>query len=66
MLCGCPPPPAIRRKKMGFVLPWEHWLRHELKSSISILTDKEALAAAGSTGAVAELEPFSGPLSGIR
>jgi asparagine synthase (glutamine-hydrolysing) len=25
------PPEIINRKKMGFVLPWEHWMRNELK-----------------------------------
>lgn len=26
------PPQIINRKKMGFVLPWEHWMKNELKS----------------------------------
>ncbi|MEX2597915.1 MAG: asparagine synthase (glutamine-hydrolyzing), partial [Salibacteraceae bacterium] len=26
------PSSIIDRKKMGFVLPWEHWLKHELKA----------------------------------
>ncbi len=26
------PPELVHRKKMGFVFPWEHWLRHDLKS----------------------------------
>lgn len=24
------PPEVIHRKKMGFTLPWEHWMKHEL------------------------------------
>ncbi len=63
------PRPVIRRKKMGFVFPWEHWLRHELKSSIeSILTDREALAAVGlDPAAVAGLwNRFLAYHSGIR
>lgn len=25
------PPEVVHRPKMGFTLPWEHWMRHELK-----------------------------------
>jgi asparagine synthase (glutamine-hydrolysing) len=42
------PRPVIRRRKMGFVFPWEHWLRHELKSRVEfVLTNAEALQAVG-------------------
>jgi asparagine synthase (glutamine-hydrolysing) len=42
-------PSAVhQRPKMGFVLPWERWLRGELRSWVgTALTDREALAAAG-------------------
>jgi asparagine synthase (glutamine-hydrolysing) len=42
------PRPTLRRPKMGFVLPWERWLRHELKSRVAhTLTDPSALGNAG-------------------
>lgn len=31
-LKGLLPDEIIHRKKMGFVLPWQHWMKHELKS----------------------------------
>ncbi|HWA97895.1 MAG TPA: asparagine synthase (glutamine-hydrolyzing) [Pirellulales bacterium] len=41
------PPEVVRRQKMGFVLPWELWLRNELADTISsILDDAETLQAA--------------------
>jgi asparagine synthase (glutamine-hydrolysing) len=57
------------RKKMGFVLPWEHWLRHDLKSSVEgILTDREALEGIGlNRAAVGELwNRFLASHPGIR
>jgi asparagine synthase (glutamine-hydrolysing) len=42
------PDEVVRRPKMGFVFPWEHWLRQELKPRVSAaLTDKDTLEAAG-------------------
>jgi asparagine synthase (glutamine-hydrolysing) len=38
----------FRRPKMGFVFPWEQWLRHELKEQISsLLSDRAALEVTG-------------------
>jgi asparagine synthase (glutamine-hydrolysing) len=40
------PEHVLRRPKMGFVFPWEHWLRNELRSRVEkVLTDSELLAA---------------------
>ncbi len=36
------PPEVVNRTKMGFVLPWAHWLKHELKSFCE--SQMEALA----------------------
>jgi len=42
------PRPTLRRPKMGFVLPWERWLRHELKKRVAdTLTNRGALGSAG-------------------
>ncbi|HEX4148281.1 MAG TPA: asparagine synthase C-terminal domain-containing protein, partial [Pirellulales bacterium] len=42
------PREVFDRKKMGFVFPWELWLRHELRELIScVLNDWEAMEAAG-------------------
>lgn len=45
------PNAILHRPKMGFVFPWEHWLRGELRSRVSaILYDASAAAAAGLNG----------------
>jgi asparagine synthase (glutamine-hydrolysing) len=51
------PSEAIRRPKMGFVFPWDDWLRRELRSQTEeILMDQSAVASAGLRGlAVASL-----------
>lgn len=42
------PHETVRRRKMGFVLPWEKWLRGRLRPRVGeILHDAPALAAAG-------------------
>jgi asparagine synthase (glutamine-hydrolysing) len=42
------PPEILRRSKMGFIFPWEHWLRHELKDRVTAtLGDHATLAKAG-------------------
>jgi asparagine synthase (glutamine-hydrolysing) len=42
------PESVLRRTKMGFVFPWERWLRHELKGWVeAVLTDRPTLEAAG-------------------
>jgi asparagine synthase (glutamine-hydrolysing) len=41
------PPGILNRPKMGFVLPWEKWLREELRPTITtLLTDHDAVEAA--------------------
>jgi asparagine synthase (glutamine-hydrolysing) len=38
------PPEIINRKKMGFVLPWEHWMKNEIKDfCMSRLSNLEEL-----------------------
>jgi len=45
------PDQVLRRPKMGFVLPWERWLRHELREQIEALfADEDALETAGLDG----------------
>src|SRR5262249_37269108 len=40
------PGPVLRRRKMGFVFPWESWLRHELRDRVdALLGDAAALEA---------------------
>ena len=42
------PPELLNRPKQGFVLPWECWLRRELRQPIAeCLHDRGAIAAAG-------------------
>jgi asparagine synthase (glutamine-hydrolysing) len=42
------PAEMLNRPKQGFVLPWERWLRRELRNSVAdCLHDREAIAAAG-------------------
>lgn len=42
------PDSVIRRRKMGFVFPWERWLRQELKDLVgSVLGNGDAVQAAG-------------------
>jgi len=41
------PREVLRRPKMGFVFPWNHWLRNELRPRVDeILTDRRSLTAA--------------------
>jgi asparagine synthase (glutamine-hydrolysing) len=41
----------LRRPKMGFVLPWERWLRHELRDWVDdLLARADVLEAAGLAG----------------
>lgn len=45
------PQQTVRRKKMGFVFPWERWLRNELRDwAAEALTDQTALANVGLNG----------------
>ena len=47
-LPGGLPDSILRRKKMGFVFPWERWLRHELKDLVaSVFGDADTLHAVG-------------------
>lgn len=47
-LPGGLPESVTRRAKMGFVFPWERWLRQELRDLVeSVLRDSEAVLAAG-------------------
>jgi asparagine synthase (glutamine-hydrolysing) len=40
------PDHVLRRRKMGFVFPWEHWLRNELRTRVeNVLTDPKLLSA---------------------
>lgn len=42
------PRAVVRKRKMGFVFPWERWLRHELRERVAdALTDQQALVTAG-------------------
>ena len=42
------PPRAVRRTKMGFVFPWESWLRGELQQSVAAtLSDRGSVTDAG-------------------
>lgn len=50
------PEPVLRRRKMGFVFPWERWLRNELRQRVSaVLLDRSTLAATGLDGAALQL-----------
>src|SRR5207244_4026234 len=47
-LPGGLPDSVVHRPKMGFVFPWERWLRQELKELVaSVIGDAEAVQAAG-------------------
>jgi asparagine synthase (glutamine-hydrolysing) len=37
------PPEAIHRKKQGFALPLDHWMRHELKDLLMVLLEPRTL-----------------------
>jgi hypothetical protein len=40
---------------MGFVFPWERWLRHELKGLVAaVLSDRETLQAIGLNAAAVD------------
>jgi asparagine synthase (glutamine-hydrolysing) len=42
------PAGVLRRPKMGFVFPWELWLRNQLRDVVScVFDDRESLAACG-------------------
>lgn len=42
------PEEAVRRRKMGFVLPWERWLRQDLRNlATETLTNRPAVEATG-------------------
>jgi asparagine synthase (glutamine-hydrolysing) len=42
------PARVLRRAKMGFVFPWERWLRHELRGLVAeLFSDHDAVDAAG-------------------
>src|SRR5262249_29407891 len=59
----------VRRPKMGFVFPWERWLRRELKDRISALfSDRDALEAARleSSGVQTLWAAFLGSRPGVR
>ncbi len=63
------PDEVVRRPKMGFVFPWEHWLRDELRPQVTeTLTDTRLLEAAGLDGkGVRGLwEGFLGSQPGLR
>ncbi|MBI3466419.1 MAG: asparagine synthase (glutamine-hydrolyzing) [Planctomycetes bacterium] len=63
------PRQAARRRKMGFVFPWERWLRKELRGwAAETLTDASSVESAGLNGAaVAALwKDFLASRPGIR
>jgi asparagine synthase (glutamine-hydrolysing) len=63
------PARLLRRPKMGFVFPWERWLRNELKDRISALfADQDALEAARlePRGVQALWDAFLGFRPGVR
>jgi asparagine synthase (glutamine-hydrolysing) len=63
------PTDVTRRRKMGFVLPWELWLRNQLREPIeSVLGDESTLRAMGlRREAVQELsQGFQAAQPGIR
>jgi asparagine synthase (glutamine-hydrolysing) len=42
------PQQVLNRRKMGFVFPWEHWLRRELRTAVAcVFADFGALEAVG-------------------
>jgi asparagine synthase (glutamine-hydrolysing) len=63
------PPEILNRPKQGFVLPWERWLRRELRNAVAdCLHDRTAIAAAGlNLAATAALwEQFAAGRPGVR
>jgi asparagine synthase (glutamine-hydrolysing) len=63
------PPSAVRRAKMGFVFPWERWLRRDLRDSVaSTLDDPGAVADAGlmPTAVAAVWQQFLAGQGGFR
>ncbi len=63
------PRSTLRRPKMGFVLPWERWLRQELRTRVAhTLTNPSALASAGldSEGVKTIWQGFLARQPGIR
>jgi asparagine synthase (glutamine-hydrolysing) len=63
------PPGMLNRPKQGFVLPWERWLRRELRHTVAdCLHDRETIAAAGLSFAAIEglWEQFASARPGVR
>lgn len=63
------PPAIVRRRKKGFVFPWEAWLRNELKTQVEvILTEENLLKDTGlSSSSVRELwSDFLASRPGVR
>ena len=63
------PAELLNRPKQGFVLPWERWLRRELREAVAdSLHDREAIAAAGLKFAAVEAlwERFAAARPGVR
>jgi asparagine synthase (glutamine-hydrolysing) len=63
------PTDILRRRKMGFTFPWNHWLRQELKSSVSeTLLDRVSVETAGlrHTAIAAIWQDYLNGFRGIR
>jgi asparagine synthase (glutamine-hydrolysing) len=63
------PAAMLNRPKQGFVLPWEGWLRRELRDAVTdCLHDREAIAAAGLKFAAVDAlwERFVAARPGVR
>jgi asparagine synthase (glutamine-hydrolysing) len=63
------PPSILRRRKMGFVFPWERWLRQELRDRITeVFVDNHLLEAAGldPAGVQSTWNDFLGHRPGLR
>jgi asparagine synthase (glutamine-hydrolysing) len=63
------PAGMLNRPKQGFVLPWERWLRRELRDTVAdCLHDRETIAAAGLSFAAIEglWERFTSAQPGVR
>jgi asparagine synthase (glutamine-hydrolysing) len=63
------PKRVVQRKKMGFVFPWERWLRIELQPRVTaLLSDECTLKAAGLTPSVVQViwKSFLASQPGVR
>jgi asparagine synthase (glutamine-hydrolysing) len=63
------PDEVVRRPKMGFIFPWEHWLRQELRGRVTdTLAERDVLEAAGldPAGARALWEGYLAGRPGLR